>query len=60
MLCSMVFKKSMKMNGLTMNEYQVVVLIKIYAENYSDFEEAMQSKDWDDMEIVSITEPEIK
>jgi len=50
----------MKMNGLTMNEYQVVVLIKIYAENYSDFEEAMQSKDWDDMEIVSITEPEIK
>jgi hypothetical protein len=41
-----------------MGRYTVNAVIVIDADSHDDFAEAWENKDWDDYEIIAVTEPE--
>ena len=43
-----------------MGQYIVNAAIYIQADTYEDFQLALRERDWDDLEIMHITEPEDK
>lgn len=42
------------------DRYVVVASIIIHAFSEEEFQEAFNNRDWDDIEIISITEPEVR